>query len=228
VALTYCIAAYIILPRRHSHGPEGSAAQACGPASPLRVTDCPVIRSTLPSSAPSRSFGRRLRRWDGWKRIGSVFASSWGMVPGLRRQPRPIQPPPFSTLLSVRGVARTSVFRKPSITARAKRHHIRFWALGPCALPKDTWGSRRLLAEHRSATGAMRAAAIWVGAGTRDTGLSLTKLSFQITHATDFRCECGGGPFIVAGLMKSQLIADVTAVQSGQRLPAETRQPLLD
>ena len=25
----------------------------------------------------------------------------------------------------------------------------------------------------------------WVGAGTKDTGLSLTRLTFQITHATD-------------------------------------------
>jgi hypothetical protein len=26
---------------------------------------------------------------------------------------------------------------------------------------------------------------LWVGAGTRDTGLSLTHLTFQVTHATD-------------------------------------------
>ena len=26
---------------------------------------------------------------------------------------------------------------------------------------------------------------LWVGAGTKDTGLSLTGLTFQITHATD-------------------------------------------
>ena len=25
----------------------------------------------------------------------------------------------------------------------------------------------------------------WVGAGTRDTGFSLTRLTFQVTHATD-------------------------------------------
>jgi hypothetical protein len=61
---------------------------------------------------------------------------------------------------------------------------------------------------------------IWVGAGTRDTGLSLTKLSFQITHATDSDANAERA-FIVAELMKNQLIVDVTAVQSGQRLPAE-------
>ena len=26
---------------------------------------------------------------------------------------------------------------------------------------------------------------LWVGAGTKDTGFSLTQLTFQITHATD-------------------------------------------
>ena len=61
---------------------------------------------------------------------------------------------------------------------------------------------------------------IWVGAGTRDTGLSLTKLSFQITDATDADANAERS-FIVAELMKYQLIEAVTAVQSGERLPAE-------
>jgi hypothetical protein len=61
---------------------------------------------------------------------------------------------------------------------------------------------------------------IWVGAGTRDTGLSLTKLSFQITHATDSGANAERS-FIVAELTKNQLIEAATAVQSGQRLPAE-------
>jgi hypothetical protein len=61
---------------------------------------------------------------------------------------------------------------------------------------------------------------IWIGAGTRDTGLSLTKLSFQITHATDADANAERG-FIVDELMKNQLIVGVTAIRSGQRLPAE-------
>ena len=41
----------------------------------------------------------------------------------------------------------------------------------------------------------------WVGAGTRDTGFSLTKLSFQITHATDSDTNTERD-YIIAELMK--------------------------
>ena len=37
------------------------------------------------------------------------------------------------------------------------------------------------------------ACVLWVGAGTKDTGLSLTHLTFQITHATNLGCECRTG-----------------------------------
>ena len=42
---------------------------------------------------------------------------------------------------------------------------------------------------------------IWVGAGTRDTGRSLTRLSYQITHATDSDIN-GERDYIIAELEK--------------------------
>jgi LssY C-terminus len=59
---------------------------------------------------------------------------------------------------------------------------------------------------------------LWVGAGTRDTGISLTKLTFQVTHATDDDTNTERD-YIVAELMKHRVIEDVTSYQAGQHLP---------
>jgi hypothetical protein len=59
---------------------------------------------------------------------------------------------------------------------------------------------------------------LWVGAGTRDTGLSLTRLTFQITHATDSDTNAERD-HIIAALSKSRSIEAVKVYQSGQGLP---------
>lgn len=58
---------------------------------------------------------------------------------------------------------------------------------------------------------------LWVGAGTKDTGFSLTKLTFQMTHATDSDTNAERD-FIVAELRGSGVIADATVYQEGDRL----------
>ena len=49
---------------------------------------------------------------------------------------------------------------------------------------------------------------LWVGAGTRDTGFSLTRLSFQITHATDADTN-EERDFIIAALQQCGVVANV-------------------
>jgi hypothetical protein len=61
---------------------------------------------------------------------------------------------------------------------------------------------------------------LWVGAGTRDTGFSLTRLTFQVTHATDADTNAERD-YIIAELRKFGIIGDVTSYESGQRLPVE-------
>jgi hypothetical protein len=61
---------------------------------------------------------------------------------------------------------------------------------------------------------------LWVGAGTRDTGLSLTRLTFQITHATDSDTNAERD-HIIAELTKSRTIDAVRIYQSGQDLLTE-------
>ena len=58
---------------------------------------------------------------------------------------------------------------------------------------------------------------IFVGAGTRDTGLSLTRLSFQITHATDADTNAERD-FIIGELERCGAIANVRAHLPGERL----------
>jgi hypothetical protein len=60
---------------------------------------------------------------------------------------------------------------------------------------------------------------LWVGAGTMDTGLSLTRLTFQITHATDSDTNTERD-YIVGELKTHQVIEDVKAYQSGDQLGA--------
>ena len=59
----------------------------------------------------------------------------------------------------------------------------------------------------------------WIGAGTKDTGFSLTRLTFQVTHATDSDTNAERN-FIIAELKQRGVIGDVNVCQPRQRLPA--------
>ena len=61
------------------------------------------------------------------------------------------------------------------------------------------------------------APALWVGAGTRDTGFSLTAFTFQVTHATDDDTNAERD-FIVGELKGSGTIGDVTWHRRGERI----------
>ena len=66
------------------------------------------------------------------------------------------------------------------------------------------------------------ACVLWVGAGTKDTGLSLTRLTFQITHATDSDTNAERD-YIVGELMKNRAIDDVRSYRSGQPMERVNR-----
>jgi hypothetical protein len=59
----------------------------------------------------------------------------------------------------------------------------------------------------------------WVGAGTRDTGFSLTRLTFQVTHATDADTNAERN-FIIAELKQRGAVGEINVYQPRQRLPA--------
>ena len=58
---------------------------------------------------------------------------------------------------------------------------------------------------------------MWVGAATKDVGLSLTRLSFQITHATDADTNAER-EFLVRELTEHGGIGPVRYHRPGERL----------
>jgi hypothetical protein len=211
VALTYGIAAYIILPRtvrmglkilRRKRVPRFTITGDGLPGDPVNL----VLTGTLQQlHAAFTTAG-----WSGTDRLG--LASSWGMIRAfVFNSPYPTAP--FSTLYLF-GRGQDVGFQKAIDNSPRKRHHIRFWALS-LAHADSTLGTASFwLNTDRPPDGAR---VHWVGAGTKDTGFSLTRLTFQITHATDADTNAERD-YIIAELRKNGVIGKATSYQAGQQL----------
>ena len=214
VGVTYGIAAYIILPRVIRLGlkilqrklvPSYTITGDGLPGDPVNLA---LVGTLQQLRAAFATLG-----WSEADRLG--VASSWRMVQAfVLNSPYPTAP--FSTLYLF-GRGQDIGFQKAIDNSPRKRHHIRFWALNETRVDED-WGA----ADFWKSTDRPRDndRVLWVGAGTRDTGLSLTRLSFQITHATDSDTNAERD-YIVAELIKSRSIGATKVYQSGQGLPAE-------
>ena len=125
---------------------------------------------------------------------------------------RPYPSAPFSTLYLF-GRRQDVGFQKAIDLSPRKRHHIRFWALSPeraqDANTPEFWlnADRPPLAER----------ALWFGAGTRDTGLSFTRFTFQFTHATDADTNAERD-FILGELKSAGALGEVRWHREGERL----------
>ena len=179
LAATYGIAAYVVLPRTVRMGlkilqrkrvPRYSITGDGLPGDPVNL----VLIGTLQQlHAAFATAG-----WSEADRLG--LASSWRMICAfVFNSPYPTAP--FSTLYLF-GRGQDIGFQKAIDDSPRKRHHIRFWALS-IARAEATLGTAGFwLNTDRPPEDAC---VLWVGAGTKDTGFSLTQLTFQITHATD-------------------------------------------
>jgi hypothetical protein len=211
---TYGIAAYVILPRavrmglkilQHKLVPSFTVTGDGLPGDPVNLALIGTLQQLRAAFA--------VLGWTEADRLG--LKSSWHMVRAFVSN-TPYPTAPFSTLYLF-GRGQDIGFQKAIDNSPRKRHHIRFWALG-LSRAEDSWGANNFwLNTDRPADDAR---VIWVGAGTRDTGLSLTQLTFQITHATDADTNAERN-FIVAELTKGGLIEAVKVVRSGQQLTAE-------
>ena len=123
---------------------------------------------------------------------------------------------PFSTLYLF-GRGQDIGFQKAIDNSPRKRHHIRFWASNP-EQAEATLGTQSFWLNTDRPPDDARV--LWVGAGTRDTGLSLTQLTFQITHATDSDTNAERD-FIVAELQKFRVVGEVRSYQSGDDVTVE-------
>ena len=206
LAATYGVAAYIILQRivrmglkvlQHKRVPSYSITGDGLPGDPVNL----VLIGTLQQLHAAFAIADPLGLTSSWRMVRAfVFKSSYPTAP-------------FSTLYLF-GRGQDIGFQKAIDDSPRKRHHIRFWALD-MALVEATWGTAKFwLNTDRPPHNAH---VYWIGAGTKDTGFSLTQLTFQITHATDSDTNVERD-FIITELRNNQVIGDVSDIQAGQHI----------
>jgi hypothetical protein len=214
VGVTYGIAAYIVLPRairmalkilQSKRVPSYTITGDGLPGDPVNLVLVGTLQQLLGAFAEL-----------GWSVADRLsLASSWGMVRAFVLN-APYATAPFSTLYLF-GRGQDIGFQKAIDNSPRKRHHIRFWALSQTRA-QATWGTADFWLNTERPPD--NESVLWIGAGTRDTGLSFTRLSFQITHATDSDTNAERD-FIIDELRKNRSIETVNVYQAGEDLPAE-------
>jgi hypothetical protein len=211
LASTYAVAAYLILPRAIRLGAH-ILNRSSVPAYTLTGDGLPgdPVNLILIGAADDL---RRAFVEAGWTQAAPLsIGSSWRMACAFVLN-RPYPSAPFSTLyLFNRG--QDIGFQRSIDDSPRKRHHVRFWGL-PIERAEKTLDT----ADFWLATGrpADTERAMWVGAATKDVGLSLTRLSLQFTHATDADTNAER-EFLVWDLTKHSVIGPVHYHRPGERL----------
>ena len=214
LAITYGFAAYIILPRvvrlglkflRRGHVPSYTTTGDGLAGDPVNVALIGTLQQLRTAFANL-----------GWSEADRLnLASSWRMVRAfVFKSPYPTAP--FSTLYLF-GRGQDIGLQMAIDNSPRKRHHIRFWALS-LTQAQVTWGETGFWENTERPPETERV--LWVGAGTRDTGLSLTRLTLQITHATDSDTNAERN-YIISELANKRSIDTVKTYQAGQHLPTE-------
>ncbi len=214
LGLTYAIAAYVILPRAVRMGlkvlqqrrvPRYTLTGDGLPGDPVNLALIGTFQQLRSAFAAA-----------GWTEADRLsIASSWRMVRAFVFN-APYPTAPFSTLYLV-GRGQDIGFQKAIDNSPRKRHHVRFWALG-LARAEATVGTASFWSNADRPPDEGRA--LWVGAGTRDTGFSLTRLTFQITHATDSDTNLERD-YIIAELTKNHVIGDAISYPASDHPLAE-------
>ena len=213
LAATYGLAAYVILPYivrmglmvlRHQHVPSFTITGDGLPGDPVNLALVGTFDELRAAFAKA-----------GWHEADPLtLSSSWGMVRAFILN-TPYPKAPFSTLYLF-GRGQDIGFQKPIGKSPRKRHHVRFWA--KCLTEAETVDDVFWHGTNRPDT---RERVLWVGAGTKDTGFSLTRLTFQITHATDSD-TMAERDFIMAELARNGTIGMVDLYDAGEELASGT------
>jgi LssY C-terminus len=211
LALTYGVAAYVILPRvvrmslkimQRKSVPSFTVTGDGLPGDPVNLA---LVGTFAQLRVAFTTAG-----WTEADQLG--LKSSWGMVVAFVLN-RSYPAAPFSTLYLF-GRGQDVGFEKAIDGSPRKRHHIRFWALSAERVDDALNTAAFWLNADRPP---LEETSLWVGAGTKDTGFSLTKFTFQVTHATDSDSN-SERDFIISELERSGVIGEVTWHQEGERL----------
>ena len=211
LAVTYAIAAYAILPYvvrmglmvlRHERVPGFTITGDGLPGDPVNLALIGTFKELRAAFAAA-----------GWQEADPLsLKSSWGMVQSfVLNQSYPTAP--FSTLYLF-GRGQDIGFQKAISKSPRKRHHVRFWA--KCLTEAQTVDDGFWFQTSRPAPDAR---VLWVGAGTKDTGFSLTRLTFKVTHATDADTNAERD-FIMAQLARQGTIGVVDLYEAGEEISA--------
>ena len=214
LSVTYGLAAYLILPRavrmglkilQRQHVPRFTVTGDGLPGDPVNL-------------ALTGTFGQLRAAFAsaGWAEADRLnLTSSWRMARAFVLNTS-YPTAPFSTLYLF-GRGQDIGFQKAIDNSPRKRHHIRFWAQS-LAYAEASVGTARFWLNADRPLDDERA--LWVGAGTKDTGFALTRITFQMTHATDSDTNAERD-YVVNELSKCGVIANVTLYKAGDRLLAE-------
>ena len=216
VSLSYGVAAYVILPRavrmglkilQHKRVPSFTTTGDGLPGDPVNVALIGTLEQLRTAFATA-----------GWSEADQLgLTSSWRMVRAfVFKSPYPTAP--FSTLYLF-GRGQDVGFQKAIDNSPRKRHHIRFWAMS-LAWAEDMMETASFWQNTDRPPADARV--LWVGAGTKDTGLSFTQLTFQITHATDADTNAERN-YIMAELTNARVIEGTTSYRPGQAMERVNR-----
>ncbi|MGO4684963.1 LssY C-terminal domain-containing protein [Hyphomicrobium sp. 2TAF46] len=211
VSATYVIGAYLILPRavrmglkilQRQHVPSFTITGDGLPGDPVNLALAGTAAQLRSAFATA-----------GWVEADPLnFSSACRMVRAFVLN-APYPAAPFSTLYLF-GRGQDIGFQKAIDNSPRKRHHVRFWAQN-LSNAETNWNSVAFwLNDERPANDEH---VLWVGAGTKDTGLSLTRMTFQMTHATDSDTNAERN-YIVDELSNCGVIGKVTNYKTGDEL----------
>jgi hypothetical protein len=213
VALTYVVAAYVVLPR--------TVRMSLKVLQRRRVPRYTITADGLPGDPVNLLLKGTHAQLHaafiaaGWTMADPLtVASSWHMVRAFVLN-RPYPTAPFSTLY-LYGRGQDVGFQKAIDNSPRRRHHVRFWALN---LGRTEAMLGKLSFWLNDGRPADQGEMFWVGAGTKDTGFSLTRLTFQITHATDSDTNAERD-FIMRELKTINAISEINICRPRQQLTA--------
>jgi hypothetical protein len=210
-AVTYGVAAYVIFPRairiglrilQRGHVPSYTITSDGLPGDPVNLALIGTVKELEGAFAAAG--------WAGADPLSA--ASSWRMARSFVLN-RPYPTAPFSTLYLF-GRGQDFGFQRAIDNSPRKRHHVRFWGL-PLDRIEERLNTPSFWGDADRPSDSERV--LWLGAATKDTGLSLTRLSFQITHATDDDTN-EERDFVIDELRRGGVIANARSYVPGERL----------